>query len=441
MALLKHHIFEQSLAWLAGLHSPKASPALRALPPLATNEHSLAAALAVYGGYQTPTDIEFLSLEWLEDFARSGRQLLLCHAMTLLEAWTATRRRNGSLAEETEILNRLSLSAGQCANVLPEEQLRLHGQALDAQIQRVLRLKTMSPVELRTKAMALLQVAEVLQHSEAVQSEARRLLDQALPQLIATDGGPIIDDFATHILMVQSFLAKSDLSLGEAARNALDRARPFLAMLMGPAKTYCVDTSSSPAEAIGQTAPLRFAPQSQVARLTSGKTIAIAMPAQGDSTLCFSLFSNSHTLCTSGLFQHAPDDELATVAMTSDSADTGQWLQHETCQQKRTVFMTRAGDDIRVEDQISPVGKPAWMRLHFAATTKVSVTRNGTQATIALDGRNLWQLSLRGGHLITPGDGHHWLVKATGPCVNWALKRIAKPGTKHKAENLLELPF
>jgi hypothetical protein len=440
MALLGHHIVERSLAWLSGLQSPKASLALRPLPPLAINDQSLAAALAVYGGYQKPSESEFLSLDWLEDFARSGRQLLLCHAMTLLEAWTATRRRTGSLAEETEILNRLSLSAGQCANLLPEDQLRLHGQALDAQIRRVLHLKSTSAVDQRAKAITLLRASDVLQQGEAVRQEARQLLDLALPNLIAADGGPTVDDFATHITVVQSFLAKPDLILGELARNALDRARPFLAMLMGPAKTCCVENIAA-VNTITDTSPLRFAPQSHVARLTGSKTIAIAMPAQGPSTLCLSFFSTSHSLCTAGLFQHAPDDDLSTIAMTSDSADKGQWLQHQTRLQQRTVFMTNAGDDIRIEDEISPVGKPAWMRLEFAATTKVSVTHNGTEATIALDGRNLWQLSLRGAHLLPPGDGHHWLMKAKGPRVNWALKRIARSNTRRKTGNLPELPF
>jgi hypothetical protein len=441
MALLRHHFIERSQTWLAGFRSPKASPALRALPLLVSDAASLAAAMAFYGGNRVPTDAEFLSLTWLESFARSGRQLLVCHAMRLLEAWMAKRRVSGSLGDETAILNRLSLSAGQCANLLPADQLALHSTALHNQIQRVLRLKALTPKDLRSKAMALFQAADVLQQGEAVRAEARALLDQALPLLIASDGGPLLDDIVTHIRMVQDFLSRPDLTLAEASRNALDRARPFLAMLLTPTDTYDIRDAPAPIDAVRQTAPLRYAPQSHVARLQVGKTVALAMPAQGENSTCFSLFTNQHFLCKAGLFRHAPDDATETLSMTSDASDNGQWLQHTTPLQQRTVYMAAAGDDLRIEDHIAAVAKPAWMRLTLPDTAKISVARNGTQATIALDARNLWQLSLRGGVLLAPDDGHQWLVKSSGPCVNWALKRIAKPATKQQRENLPELPF
>jgi hypothetical protein len=441
MALLRHHFIERSRTWLTGLQSPKASPALRALPLLASDDASLAAAMAFYGGNRVPTDAEFLSLTWLESFARSGRQLLVCHAMRLLEAWVAKRRFSGSLTDESAILNRLSLSAGQCANLLPAEQLELHGTALHNQIQRVLRLKALAPKDLRSKAMALLQAADVLQQGEAVRTEARNLLDQAFPLLIASDGGPLLDDIATHIRMVQEFLNNPDVTLGDASRHALDRARPFLAMLLSPSGDYDLQHAPAPIDAVRQTAALRYAPQSHVARLTLGKTVALAMPAQGENATCLSLFTNHHILCKAGLFRHAPDDSIETLSMISDASEDGQWLQHTTPLQQRTVYMAAAGDDLRIEDQITHMGKPAWMRLTLPDTAKISVARNGTQATIALDARNLWQLSLRGGVLLAPGDGHQWLVKSTGPCVNWALKRIAKPATKQQRENLPELPF
>ncbi len=441
MALLRHHFIERSRMWLTGIESPKPSPALRALPLLACDAESLAAAMAFYGGSRVPTDAEFLSLTWLENFARSGRQLLVCHAMRLLEAWSAKRRSGSSLADETAILNRLSLSAGQCANLLPADQLELHSAALHNQIQRVMRLKALSPVDLRMKAMALLQAADVLQQGEAVRTEARNLLDQALPLLIASDGGPQRDDIASHIRMVQAFLSRPDLTFGDASRHALDRARPFLAMLLNPSGGYDVEDTPAPIDAVRLTAALRYAPQSHVARLTLGKTVALAMPAQGENATCLSLFANHHILCKAGLFRHAPDDNIETLSMTSDASNDGQWLQHTTPLQQRTVYMSAAGDDLRIEDQITHMGKPAWMRLTLPDTAKISVARNGTQATLALDTRNLWQLSLRGGVLLEPDDGHQLLVKSSRPCVNWALKRIAKPATKQQRENLPELPF
>jgi hypothetical protein len=441
MALLRHHFVERSRTWLTGLQSPKASPALRALPLLACDEASLAAAMSFYGGNRMPTDAEFLSLTWLESFARSGRHLLVCHAMRLLEAWAAKRRLSGNITDETAILNRLSLSAGQCANLLPAEQLELHSTALHNQIQRVLRLKTLAPIDLRSKALALLQAADVLQQGEAVRTEARNLLDQAFPLLIASDGGPLLDDIATHIHMVQEFLNKPDVTLGDASRHALDRARPFLAMLVTPSGEYDLQQAPAPIEAVRQTAALRFAPRSHVARLTLGKTVALAMPAQDENASCLSLFTNHQLLCKAGLFRHAPDDEIETLSMTSDASMDGQWLQHTTPLQQRTVYVAAEGNDLRIEDQITHIGKPAWMRLTLPDTARISVARNGTQATIAFDSRNLWQLSLRGGSLLAPDDGHQWLIKSSGSCVNWALKRIARSATKQQRENLPELPF
>ena len=81
------------------------------------------------------------------------------------------------------------------------------------------------------------------------------------------------------------------------------------------------------------------------------------------------------------------------------------------------------------------------MRLNISEQAKVSVARNGTQATIALDGRNLWQLTLRGAELKAPIHGNQWLAKASGSKVNWALKRINRSPTRQGKAELPELPF
>lgn len=441
MALLRHHFVEQSMAWLAGFVSPTAmagrGPALRAQTALPADEQSLAKAIALYSGDVILSGPEFRSLSWLEAFAKSGRQLLMCHAMKMLEAWTTERHRSGSLAEETEILGRLSLSAGQCASLLQEDQLHLHGEALLTQIQRVLRIKTTVPIELRRKAMALLQAADVLQQSETVLAEAIVLLEQSLPLLVAADGGPVVDDIATHIRIMQGFLARPDVTLGDATRHALDRTRPFLSMLVTPAGHYCLSTTTPPVPEVTGTSPLRFAPQSHVARLTAGKTMVIALPDRGG----LNLYANALTLCQAGLFQHAPDDDLTTLSMTSDSCDDGKWLRHETTLQQRTVFLASSGDDLRVEDRLTAMGKPAWSRLSLPEVAKISVARNGTQATIALDGRILWQLSLRGGVLVSQGSHDQWLIKTTDIHINWALKRITRSDRRHGKAELPQLPF
>jgi hypothetical protein len=71
----------------------------------------------------------------------------------------------------------------------------------------------------------------------------------------------------------------------------------------------------------------------------------------------------------------------------------------------------------------------------------MSVARNGTQATIALSGKSIWQLTLRGAELSPTRDDSVWQVRQTRKTVNWALKRITKNNTKLAKQETAELPF
>jgi hypothetical protein len=445
MALIKHHFVEKGLAWAAGmgLATPRHSHVLTFRPAIPTppDKIALARATALYGGHQVLTADEFISLEWLTSFAKSGRQLFMCHALRLLEGWNQLRRHPGRIETEATILGRLVFSAGQCAALLPQDQQATLSCAMQTQINRLLRLKTVDATQLRIKAMALLAAADTQQKSSPLHAEAMQILEQSLPLLIASDGGPISDTLADYVVWTQALLANPDTAFTPKARNALDRARPFLAMLLGASGHFCFDAKIDPITTIQNTAPLRLAPHSRVAHLTAGKIVVITTPSQLHTATQLCISGNSRALLEAGLFLHGPDDDQTVKILESDGDDQGQWFRQSTRDQLRTVFLCAKGDDIRIEDQLQMLTKPNWMHLTISEHAKVSVARNGTQATIALDGKNLWQLTLRGAELIAPTNGHQWLAKATGTRVNWALKRINRSATRHSKAEVPELPF
>jgi hypothetical protein len=445
MALTRHHSVERALAWAAGfLHvAPKHNHALTFMPatPLPPDTTALAHATAIYGGHQILSSDEFISLEWLTSFARSGRQLFICHALRLLDSWNQLRRRAHCIETEATILGRLVFSVGHCAALLPLDQQTTLSSAMQTQVNRLLRLKTTDATLLRVKAMALLSAADAQQNSSPLLAEAMQFLEQALPQLIGSDGGPTADKLPDYIIWLHAILANADTSFPPKARNALDRAGPFLSMLLGSNGRYCFDAKINPLSTTQSTAALRLAPISHVAHLAAGKAVVIATPAQLQQTTQLHISANGHTLLEAGVFIHGPDDDQNVQSLESDGDNHGQWFRQSTHDQQRTVYLCAKGDDIRIEDQLQMLTKPNWMRLSISEHAKVSVARNGTQATIALDGRNLWQLTLRGAELKAPTQGNQWLIKTTSPRVNWALKRIIRSATRHSKAEVPELPF
>lgn len=445
MALNRHHNVEKVWAWAAAfLHAkPLHSHALtfHAAMPLPPDKTALAQATAIYGGHQILTSDEFISLEWLTSFAKSGRQLFMCHALRLLDGWNQLRRHTGNIETEATILGRLVFSAGHCAALLPQDQQSTLSSAMQTQINRLLRLKTTDSTLMRIKAMALLAAADAQQNSSPLHAEAMQLFEQALPHLVATDGGPTQDSLADYVIWLHVLLANSDSNFTPKARNALDRARPFLSMLLGSDGRYCFDAKLDPLASIRTTAALRLAPVSHVAHLAAGKAIVISTPAQLKKTTQLHISGNGHILLEAGVFIHGPDDDQTVQSLESDGDNHGQWFRQSTHDQQRTVYLCAKGDDIRIEDQLQMLTRPNWMRLTITEQAKVSVARNGTQATIALDGRNLWQLTLRGAELKAPTQGNQWLAKATGTRVNWALKRINRSATRHGKTELPVLPF
>ncbi len=445
MALIGHHFVERGLAWATRrLHAaPPRTPslALRPTAGLSPDPTALARATAIYGGQVSLTQAEFISLEWLTCFAKSGRQLLLCHALRLLESWNRLRRSNIGIAAEADILATLVFAAGQSASLLPHDQHDILSATLQSQINRLLHLKTSDATLLRIKAMALLNAADVLQKSQSLQTEAMQILEQALPQLITTDGSPTQDNLPNFVGWLHPLLANPHRSFGTKLQSAVDRARPFLSMFVAANGSYCFDPTLQPLPEIGATTALRLASVSHVARLAAGKTIVITTPRPLDHATQLNLSGSGHVILDASLFLHGSLDDQTVTALDCDSNDEGQWFRQTSGKQQRTVFLCAKGDDIRVEDVITSKASPSWMRIDIADQAKVSIARNGTQATIALDGRNLWQLTLRGADLKPSAHGHQWLAKATDTRINWALKRLSRTTAKHGKAEAPDLPF
>lgn len=446
MALLGHTIVEAGLARLVGLW-PQASRGtalrLKVAAPQKPDATALAEANAIYAGQTTFTLQSFADLSWLEHFAGSGRQLLMCHALKLLEGWNQQARPRLSFAEDVVILLRLTHAASRFAAVLDATVLEPLTQALQNQIRRFLALHVRDATDQLSKALALLDVARVIEDSVSIQKEAAKLLDHCLPNLIAGDGGPIHHGFKDYVRWVSELLDAVDTPIHPNGRNALDRARPFLSMLLDQDLTYCFDRQQKPHPQIVSTAAMRLAPASGVARLQAGKTLLLSVPSDGDCPSELHLSSHGHWLLSCGTFSHEESDAIQQGGLTAHSSDEGHLIQQSLGLGERTVFASPKGDDLRIEDVMPHDGLTRWMRLRLSTATKLSVTRNGTSAILAVDGRNLWQLTLRGAKLLTQQQNGEVLVETTSSHdrINWALRRISRQSMRGSKTEMPELPF
>jgi hypothetical protein len=444
MTLLGQHSVGQGLARLAGLwqvpkrrHSElRFKPAAACIP----DKQSLVKASALYGGTASWSLETFASLEWLEDFARSGRQLLMCHALRLLEGWGEQRFAPRSLREEALVLTRLAQSAELIAAKVALELHQPLATAFQQQVQRLHHIRPHSSSEALCKARALLRAAHALREPAALHAEAAKLLDQALPHLIASDGGPLADELRNYTEWVHELLLADSFPFPPSARNALDRARPFLSMLLDSSHAYCFDHALIGLHDIQTTAPLRFASTSQVARLNCGKTVVIHLPARLGETTGLHVSSRGHRLMQASLFLHDAREDRSRASLSCEAVEQGQFLRHDGFGQ-RTAFLAQDGNDLRVEDELPGDGLKRWMRLDLNPKARVSIARNGTQATLAIDGKNLWQVNLRGARLMPARENAALFVETTHPCVNWALKRIDRTHNKAEKPDAPQLPF
>jgi hypothetical protein len=446
MALRGHHYFDLTTAQLAqrlaGLWPPiRLVPKeleFKHLPTRPFQVEARKSAMAIYAGEQSIDGQTFADLSWLNVFAQSGRQLLMCHALTLLKGWTALRPVQKDLGTEVTILRQLIAAAPDFSNLLHPSLLQPLAAATQKQIQTVVAARPKDAHDYLTKAQILLEASRVLTDGFSLNQQAVQLFDHALPELIANDGGPLLDNFECYEAWLGPLFNALDVTFPALAQNALDRAAPFLSMLVGADGRYCFGAKTKPTPAVLAATPLQQARHSKVARLQAGKAVVILLPEQSSraANLCFS--SHGKHLLNAELINCGP--ALETTLDLHQSQD-GNLLVQTSADFKRTVFINPAGDDMRVEDQFVALHPAPIVRFKFDDETKMSVARNGTQATIAGTGKSTWQLTLRGAELSPTPDDTVWHVRQTRKTVNWALKRITKNNTKLAKQETAELPF
>jgi hypothetical protein len=442
MALLGHHFFQLSAPqWasrvqgvLSGAAQPKVT-GFKLLSSSAPDALACAKATGIYAGQTALTAEEFLSLSWLQCFARSGRQLLLCHALRLLQGWTGQRKPSSHILDDITVLNRLSAAAPEFAFHLNPELLQPLAGAMQQQIQKVWAAKPKSLTDYTLKADALFQASKVLQNSSLHLDEAIRLWDVSVPHLVAEDGSPTQHTLADYTAWISPLLEATDIIFAPATRQSLDRALPFLAMLVRGDGRYCF-SKHQPVEAVKKAPPLRHAHIAHMAHVKAGKTSVIALSQPLNVTAQIAISVQGHHLFDASFAPaHAPLDAVFDVQQTAQ----GQLVLHRTPDFQRTIFLSPKGDDLRIEEQRHDKTDVLYLKLN--ADMRVSISRAGTQATLSLGSKNLWQLSLRGGSLAETSDATILRITMTSQCLNWALKSITRSVEKAAKIQAPELPF
>jgi Heparinase II/III-like protein len=446
MALRGHHFFDATTNQLANrlggllpsIRQPQQGVAFKPMDAKPADAAARKAATAIYAGETKISANEFADLSWLNTFALSGRQLLMCHALTLLQGWTLHKVAASDLEVEANKLRKLTTAAPNFVVHLHPTLLAPLAAATSRQIQCVQSLTAKTALHQLLKAEVLLEASRLVSDGFALNQSAVRLFEQALPQLVAADGGPLQNTLQSFEQRLDPLFNAPDIVFSPLARSALDRALPFLSMLVGADSRYCFETPSKPSPAVLAATPLQWARHSNVVRLQAGKAVVVVTPENlyRASTLCIS--SHGHHLFDAAFTLAGPH---AAGSSEYHQSHEGQLAQQTTHQFTRTLYANPLGDDVRVEDAFAPVCPDLALAFTFNADARISVARGGTQATVALPGKNLWQLTLRGAALRPTHNTCHWQVHPSGPKVNWALKRIARNTTKLDKQLLPELPF
>jgi hypothetical protein len=441
MALLGQQFVERLAGVWPALHRQPLVMRYQKAVNVPTSSAALEAANAIYAGTTSLTLESFASLQWLEHFAHSGRQLLMCHAVRLLEGWHAQKFKPKSLMEATLVLHRLSHAAGCFGSRLDGATLSPVARVMKQQLRHLQHMHPRQPEEILAKALALRAVAKVVQDGNACHAQALTLLETAVPRLIGTDGSPTCHDVADYVNWIGLLTEDQAVIAHPAVRHALDRAGPFLSMLLGADQRYVFNRSLIPLPEIITTMPLRHAQQARCGRITGGKTVLIATPAHAKGYGGLSLSSHAQHLMDATSFMHDPATDLALSNIDVSTSPEGHLLTQLTSKSRRSVFLPAKGDELRMEDKMADHREACWMAIQLHEDAKAIVARNGSHATIARDGRHLWQLSLRGATILRGDDDQRLIVQARATVVNWTLQRISKTNTRTDKSAAPELQF
>jgi hypothetical protein len=447
MALLEQHGFDTAWTRLARFWPvARASTAADFVfcPRVVTPDaDAMARATALYTGQAVPDGDGFANLHWFKDFASSGRVLMVSHGLWQLEGWLRRPPPVGDVASEAARLCTLAAAAGPAARLLTAPQLAPLTAVFAFQVERLSRLRTRTVDESLTKAQALVMAARALVDGKALLGEAAALLDHTVPLLIGPEGGPT-GLYTDYVVRVQALLQATEVPRTPAVEAALDRARPYLAMLRGSDGHYVGYPGLEVHGDVASTAALRLAPSAGVARLQAAKAVVIATPAEVMHGAALHVSSHGRPLLSASLLQTDSAEHSDAAQLSVRDSAAGQMLHKLSSSGERMVFLASVGDDLRVEDRLARALDGARLCFRPAPGVRVSLARSGGQATLARDARHVWQLTLRGARLTALAeDGCLWAVSdATGEAtVNWALKRMAKVSAKSAGEETAELPF
>ena len=447
MGLPGQHIVETGLARLAAfwpvVHPHAQLPDFNPVYGL-PDDDAVAEASAIYNGSRLLDAMTFAELRWLGSFACSGRQLLMCHALRLLEGWNNSKHPAQTLADEATLLDIIAKAVGPFTATLEASLLQPLQKAFAGQLRRVQARRCHTSQDRLAKALSLLGAAKVTRQPAPMIRDAMPLLDHALAQLVASDGGPVAHQLGDYAQWIATLLQASELPYAQGTRNALDRASSFLAMTLGADRKFCFNPETEVVNSIAETSALRLASVSNVARVAAGKAVLIALPGQLTGHASLHLSSHGQALLRASLFLHENHEDQSVTCLTPQSTDQGHLLEQGFAAARRMAFVSPKGDDIRLEDSLPPDGLKRWMSLAFNPDAKISIARAGNHATIALGHRNLWQLNLRGGKLLPLQSDNTLIVEASPssqPCVRWALKRISRSNNKAEKPETQQLPF
>jgi hypothetical protein len=440
MGLLMQQFVKRGGLGLSGF-LPKPQAALPRVKPLpvVVDETARQWAHAIYAGQHDLTEAEFARLEWLAHFAGCGRQLLMGHALGLIERWIHVKRRSGAMAEEVALLGQLLQAAGRFATHFPADVMEPASRALHVQLERVSHLHPRSASDALLKGTTLLEAGRLLQDGKRFTREGVALLERALPELIAADGSPLAHGLRSYVEWVSPLLATDDITFPDSIRHALDRVGPFLSMLVGADHAFVFRTASKPLTCIHTAQPLRLAPQARAGRLSGGKMVVVAMPDTPETWPYLSVSSQNGNVLSAGYFASGQKNEQVICDIAAQHNEKGQILQLRLPHAERVVFLSPSGEDLRVEDHLLSTSPGFRMSLAFNSDTKLMVSRQGMSASIMMDKRHVWQLSLRGGTIVPASVDSQLVIEATGQTVNWALRRTERKPSRQTTVEQAEL--
>lgn len=393
-----------------------------------------------------------MGLDWLPHFSASPKKLHACYAARMVEAWDGARpRRTAAVAEEARILHLLAAHLPVLAARLEAPWQRLLAEAHRRQAERLLAATPRTAEEASAKGLALLQ-AGLAGATPAWTVQGTQLLERALPGVILPDGGPAAGSVARHLHRATALFqfAEDRARAGEPPlaplAAALDRLGPFLSLLK-TGDTQFAFAGAAPRlaalmQAHGTMQPLALAHHAGFARLARSKACVVAALGSGQDAPALILAHAGANVLEASLFAASEADIHPGPCREAvpQSSEAGALMDVAWATQARAVFVSAAGDDMRVCDSRAGHG---WMRLVLPADTRVSVTRQQTSATLALPSRAVWQLTVRGARILPQQDDGLLLVeKARGSgTVEWALKKVARAASARKTVDMDELPL